>query len=254
MGAGGVQGVRAGSVKQISSVDDSGTERLAVDAAVTAVAASAIDHADDDILIYGGVDASESTHSVFNVDSSGRVRIDGAIAHDASDSGNPVKVGQRAIAHGATPTEVAAADRTDWLANRMGVPFVIGGVPNVQTSQYLSTGSITDDNLLPAIGAGTKYVVTRISVTLDEATTVGVGFRLGFGSTVVPAAPATNADAVAGILLTHPGLVPGGGITVGDGSGILGVGGDGEELRVTVSDSPTSGAIHFTVSWYATSS
>ena len=35
----------------------------------------------------------------------------GNIAHDAVDSGNPIKVGAKAVAHGSNPTAVAAADR-----------------------------------------------------------------------------------------------------------------------------------------------
>ncbi len=100
-----------------------------------------------------------------------------------------------------------------------------------------------------AISAGTKYVITRVTITLDEATTVGTGVRLGFGASTVPALGASGADGVAGILVYHPGLVPGSGMQLGDGSGILGVGGDGEELRITC-DAPTSGTLVVSVSYY----
>lgn len=312
-----IQGHKSGVAETVDVINDGTNDRLAVDAKVSGVVASNLDAADDEVLVYGSSDGG-TTRQAVHTDTAGDLQVDiltmpsqaaaGDVAHDAGDSGNPVKIGGKAaadavtppaavatadrvnaffdqngrlvtvavgaqahddandadnrpvkvggvaVAHGATPTEVAASDIVQLLANRQGMPFMIGGAPNTQTSQYISTGTITDDNMLPAISSGTKYVVTRITATVDEAVTVGVGFRIGFGATTIPAAPSTNADAVAGILLSHPGLVPGGGITLGDGSGILGVGGDGEELRVTVSDSPTGGSIHFTVTWYTVAS
>lgn len=178
-----------------------------------------------------------------------RVPITGQVAHDAANAGNPVVSGAEAIAHGANPTAVAAADATKLYANRAGVLFVIGGHPNVKSATYLTTGAQTDDNVLAAIASGTKYVITRISITLDEAATVGVAVRLGFGTASVPTLPTSGSDAVDDILIYHPGLVPGGGITLGDGSGILGVGGDGAELRITC-EAPTSGSLVVSVSYY----
>ena len=57
----------------------------------------------------------------------------GDVAHDGVDSGNPVKTGAVAVAHGTNPTAVAAADRTNLYANRAGIPFVMGGHPNIIT-------------------------------------------------------------------------------------------------------------------------
>jgi hypothetical protein len=177
------------------------------------------------------------------------VTATGNVAHDAADSGNPIKVGAKAVAFGATPTAVAAADRTDLYANRHGIQFVIGGHPNAKSSVYLRTDAATDDNILPAIGAGNKYAITRISVSLDEAATVGVACTIGFGTANVPALPATGADAVDDVLFYHPGMVPGTVYTVGDGHGILGVGADGAELRIT-SEVPTGGTLGVVVTWF----
>jgi hypothetical protein len=44
-------------------------------------------------------------------------------------------------------------------------------------------------------------------------------------------------------------MVPGSGFQRGDGSGILGVGGDGEELRITC-EVPTGGTLGVSVSYY----
>ena len=176
---------------------------------------------------------------------------EGNLAHDAADgTSNPLKIGAKAIAYGSNPTGVAAADRTDLYANRAGVLFTIGGHPNSKSATYLWTASTTDDNVLPAIAGGTKYAITRISVFIDEATTSGgTAVRLGFGTASVPALPSANADAVDDILCYHPGLVPGSGFQIGDGSGVLGVGGDGAELRITA-EATTGGTGVVTVTYF----
>ena len=157
----------------------------------------------------------------------------GDVAHDGADSGNPVKMGAKAVAFASVTGVSAAADRTDLLANRSGVLFTLGGHPAAKSATYLWTASTTDDNVLPAIAGGTKYAITRLTVFIDQACTVGVAVRLGFGTASVPTLPSANADAVDDILAYHPGLVPGTGFNIGDGSGVIGVGGDGAELRIT---------------------
>ena len=88
--------------------------------------------------------------------------IAGDIAHDAADSGNPLKIVAKAVAHGANPTAVAAADRTDLYANRHGILFVIGGHPNIVTLRVNYTAAQTNAAIV-TIAGGLKIVVTRIS-------------------------------------------------------------------------------------------
>jgi hypothetical protein len=168
----------------------------------------------------------------------------GNVAHDAADAGNPVKVGHKAIAHGTNPTAVAANDRTDWYANRAGVPWVIGGHPNVVTVRANYTASQTDTAIV-TVGAGLKIVVTRVLVTLHNATSVNVSVVIGFGT--------ANTPTTTGVVAAHPGIPAGGGFNTGDGSGIVGVGADNEDLRIT-SGAPTSGSLDVTVSYYTVES
>jgi hypothetical protein len=168
------------------------------------------------------------------------VSVVGNVAHDAVDSGNPVKGGGKAIAHGTNPTAVAAADRTDWYFNRAGVPFVIGGHPNIVTLETAYTGAQTDAALV-TVSAGTKIVVTQVQALCDNANTVDVGIRVGFGS--------ANTPTTTGVVLTHPGIAPGSGNSRGSGSSIVGVGADGEDLRTTC-EVPTGGSIRILVSYY----
>lgn len=162
--------------------------------------------------------------------------IGGIQAHDAADSGNnPVKIGAKAIAHGANPTAVAAGDVTDIFTNRHGIPFVIGGHMNTFTEEFTQTDAdgAQTNVALKTVAAGTKIVITQIQVLADQANTVETSVRIGFAAATLGAASTTP---VAGIVASHAGIVPGSGISRGDGSGILGIGGDGEDLRITISD------------------
>ena len=166
--------------------------------------------------------------------------VSGDVAHDGVDAGEPVKCGGRAIAHGTNPTAVAAADRTNWYFNRAGIPFVLGGHPNAVTLEAAYTAAQTNAAII-TIATGLKIVVTQLQMTADNANTVDVGFRVGFGATTTPT--------TTGVVLTHPGVAAGSGISRGDGSGILGIGADNEDLRIT-SEVPTTGSIRILVTYF----
>ncbi len=168
------------------------------------------------------------------------VPVGGGVAHDGVDSGNPVKIGAKAIAHGTNPTAVAAGDRTDLYANRHGIPFVINGHPNVQTLRVNYTAAQTDAAII-SVSPGTKIAVLKVSVLADKANTVDVQARIGFGATVTPTG--------AGVILTHPGIAAGSGVIEGNGGSLIGVGADGEDLRIT-SEVPTTGSIDVLVTYY----
>ncbi len=175
--------------------------------------------------------------------------VGGDIAHDAADSAvsNPIKLGAVAIAHGTNPTAVAAADRTKLYANRAGVLFVVGGHPNIITRDNVvlaSDGAQTNAALL-SVSTGAKIVITQRSVLCDARNTVNVAVRVGFGTASVPAAALAG---TAGILINGV-FAAKDNPRRGDGSGIIAVGADAEDLRITC-DSPTSGAIYVTYSYY----
>ena len=192
--------------------------------------------------VYLNSTLSSSIDSIVSVSS-------GNVAHDDVDSGNPIKVGLRALAHGSNPTAVAAADRTDWLANRHGIPWMIAGHPNIITREITildSDGAQTDASLVGTISAGTKVVVTGASVQADADNTANVACRIGFGASTLPTATSSG---VVGIVLSHGDIVPGGQVREGDGSGIVGIGGDGEELRMTCDD-PAGGDLRVIIKYY----
>ena len=182
----------------------------------------------------------------------GAGEVTGNVDHDVADTGNPLKIGAKAIAHGTNPTAVAADDRTTLYANRAGVPWVIGGHPNVVTRSVLVTdanGSQTNI-VMVTVGAGLKAVVTRVTILIDDACTVQPDVRVGFGTTSVPTPSTTGVD---GLLVDYRGARDGGGVTVGTGAGILGVGADNEDVRYTCED-PVGGNLTITVSYYTVES
>jgi hypothetical protein len=154
--------------------------------------------------------------------------------------------GIQAVAHSA-PDAADALDAVIPIANVHRVPFMIGGHPLVVTSGMRTTASTADTALLPGtIGAGNRIVITRLSVNISNACTVNVGVKIGFGTAAVPA---DNTTGVADVLIDNDAFPPGGGVNVGDGSGMIGIGADGAELRIT-SDTPTGGSLHVSYTYY----
>lgn len=192
-----------------------------------------------DVITVQGI----SSMTALKVDGSAVTQpVAGDVAHDGVDSGNPIKQGRKAIAHGTNPTAVAAGDRTDLYANRAGIPFSIGGHPNIISFRQSYTTAQTDQAIV-TVSAGTKIVVTQIQATCDAANSVDVGFRIGFGTASTPT--------TTGVVLTHPGIKAssGSGISRGDGSGIIAIGEDNEDLRIT-SEVPTGGSLEVLVSYF----
>ena len=175
------------------------------------------------------------------------LQITGDEAHDAPDAGSPVKIGAKAVGHSAI-TGVAVNDRTDIISNRDGVQFVIGGHPNIISREYRATTAQTNDDIVGAIAGGLQLVITKIGVFVDNACTVDVGVRIGFGTTTVPTEPADGAG-VNGVVLSHPGIAPGSGVELGDGSAIIAHGASDQELRIT-NEVPTGGSIKVVITYF----
>ena len=186
--------------------------------------------------------AANALRVTLATDGTGVLDVHGDIAHDAVDSGDPVKIGMRALAHGTNPTAVAAADRTDWLANRAGVPWVIGGHPNVVTIKHTTITTAVTDVAIITVAAGLKIVVTAFTITLDNASTVFPTVLMGFGT--------ANTPTTTGVIAAHGGVPAGGGFSRGDGSGIIGIGADDADLRITTTGNATGNGLQVVVTYY----
>lgn len=162
-------------------------------------------------------------------------------AHDATDlSTFPIKIGAKALSFGANPTGVAASDRTNLFATRAGQLFTIGGHPNIVTIEAAYTAAQTDTAVV-TISTGSKIAVTQVQILADNANTVFPQVRVGFGT--------ANTPTTTGVVLTHPGVPAGGGVSRGDGSGIIGIGADDADLRITCGV-PTGGSLRVLVSYF----
>lgn len=107
------------------------------------------------------------------------------VAHDGVDSGNPHKIGARAISSLSGATLVADADRTDLLAGVDGVLIVrehcnlediVNGVASI------TDGSST--SVIAAQGAGVKVYLTSVTISNSSTTDVTVDLRDGTAGTV----------------------------------------------------------------------
>lgn len=199
----------------------------------------------------GALLASLAAGTIVDIGSMPTVNVVGETAVGTSDFANPLKVGAKAVAHGSNPTAVSAGSRSELFTNRHGILFQIGGHPNIITRSVTiadANNAQTDVSIVGTVATGQKVCVTALSVMVDSAVTAsgGVAVKIGFGATTIPAETTTG---TAGILLNHPGIAAGSGVVLGNGGGILGIGADGEELRLTCED-PVGGALTVTVGYF----
>jgi hypothetical protein len=108
------------------------------------------------------------------------------VAHDAADSGEPLKVGAKAIAGLSGATLVAAADRTDLYAGLDGALIIR---PHCGLEDLLSPVpvAITDGSstsVMASAGAGVKNYVTTCIIANTSATAVTVDLRDGAAGAV----------------------------------------------------------------------
>jgi hypothetical protein len=144
------------------------------------------------------------------VDASGQtLSAGGNVAHDAADSGNPVKVGGKART--TNPTAVADADRADLFMDDVGRPVVLLNQCRDLTAvqQTTITSSTSETTIVSAAGAGvfadllsltiTNSSATALIVTLKDATagtTRGIYALAANGGITIPfATPLAQASA-----------------------------------------------------------
>jgi hypothetical protein len=139
-------------------------------------------------------------------DSTGQIIANGNVAHDAVDSGNPLKVGFKART--SDPTAVANDDRVNALADKRGRQVVL--VNALQENRFYGSSAAditntTSTSVVAAGGAGVIYVVTAITVS-NMSATVSTRVDILDGSTVIWRGPAASGGG--GFTITFPdGLV-----------------------------------------------
>lgn len=120
----------------------------------------------------------------------------GNVAHDAADSGNPIKIGGKART--TNPTAVADADRVDGTFDKIGRQVVtIGHVRELVAQNTITLANTSEATLLAAGGAGVYHDLTHLTITNSSASAVVVYLR----------------DATAGSIIDNIAIAAGGGIT-----------------------------------------
>jgi hypothetical protein len=117
------------------------------------------------------VAVSQATASSLNA------QIVGNVAHDAADSGNPVKIG--GVARTANPTAVAASDRVDIFCDDLGKQVVYPVAPRdrLVAAARVSLTSTTETTLIAAGGAGVFRDLVMLILSSEAATEVRVDVR-----------------------------------------------------------------------------
>ena len=122
----------------------------------------------------------------------------GAVAHDAADSGNPVKVGFKAYAFDGTAPQTAAAeaDRVNGISDLQGIQYVQISHPFFWHVSADYASAQTNTSVKAAPGAGLALYITDISIS-NGATAGNITLLDGSGGTVLyELYPAINGGAV----------------------------------------------------------
>jgi hypothetical protein len=114
---------------------------------------------------------------------SGSTQVEGDVAHDAVDSGNPVKVGGRA--HQTNRTAVADADRTELMTDDVGRLITVSShVRDLVVKQYTEITNSSENTVLTAGAAGVFHDITAIYMT-SSVNNVEVTIRDSTGGSTV---------------------------------------------------------------------
>jgi hypothetical protein len=121
--------------------------------------------------------------TVLRPDSPGIIAL---VAHDAADSGEPLKVGAKAIAGLSGATLVAAADRTDLYAGLDGALIMRPhcGLEDLLTPVPVAITDGSSTSVMASAGAGVKNYVTTCIIANTSATAVTVDLRDGAAGAV----------------------------------------------------------------------
>ena len=129
----------------------------------------------------------------------------GGVAHDSADSGNPHKIGAKAVASISGVTLVTAADRTDLYAGLDGVQITR---PHCNLEDIVSGNATNTDGTstqcIAAGGAGIKHYITSVVLCNTSATNITVDIK--DGSTVKVSIPV---PANSGAIFNPPVPIPG---------------------------------------------
>ena len=117
------------------------------------------------------------------------VPVTGNVAHDAVDSGSPVKIGMRAVGALTGVTLVSSGDRTDVVGGCDGVMIMRPYCPleDIISDNKTNTDGVSTNftSGMAAPGSGVRIYVTGITMTNTSASDITVDVRDGSGGSVL---------------------------------------------------------------------
>lgn len=194
----------AGTIRVIVASDSPGASASGVVGNGAAATAQRVTIANDSTGILAGV-TTVTTVTTCSTVTTVSTLTGGGVAHDGVDSGNPIKVGSRAVATLSTATLVAAADRADDVCDLDGAKITRPFAPlgdSVSGVAAITDGSST--SVIAAQGSGVKTYVTDIVIANTSATAVTVDLRDGAAGSVKMTIPVPANTAGVVINLSRP--------------------------------------------------
>lgn len=123
-------------------------------------------------------------HSYSTLGTVGLNEVSGTEAHDAVDTGGPVKVGFQART--SNPAAVANADRVNACSDKLGKQTInLNFIRELVVQNRITLTSTTETTVLSAGAAGEFHDLTEIFIANDSATGVRVDFRDATAGTVI---------------------------------------------------------------------
>jgi len=125
------------------------------------------------------------------VDVTNGLSVHGGVAHDGADSGNPIKVGAKAVAAVSTATMVATGDRTDNVSDIDGALIVRHSRPlgDIVTERISNTDGTSTASTNFGATASTRNVIVGYSVYNASATAGYLDFRDGTAGAILWTVP-----------------------------------------------------------------
>jgi hypothetical protein len=115
------------------------------------------------------------------------------------------------------------------------------------TKEWMFDTAQTDFKL-EDVATGFEMIVSYCQVTVANGVTNDVAIRIGMATATLPAETVNSATGNLNMVLSHPGIAPGGGAVVTNGGAPIAKGEDGADLRMTCSE-PTGGQVRVIVSF-----
>jgi hypothetical protein len=178
------------TVATVTNLSQLGGQAIAMGTGVRTAGTQRVTIATDDVVSASqngtwtvGLSAAQTLATVTTV-STVSTLTGGGVAHDSADSGNPVKVGARAVAGLSGATLVAAADRSDVVTDLAGSLLVRKTPLEDIVTGVLANTDGASTSVIAAQGAGVKTYITDVTIANSSATNVTVDLRDGTSGSV----------------------------------------------------------------------